>query len=152
MTVMVKHWRPQNAADLPDRLVLFDGVCVLCSRWVRFILARDQARRYRFISIQSPLGRMLAARFGIDADASETNAVIRGGKAWFKSDSALQVLRDLPSLHWTGVLLLLPRLLRNVVYDLVARNRYRLFGKSETCLLPTPELRNRFLSTADELA
>jgi predicted DCC family thiol-disulfide oxidoreductase YuxK len=148
----MKDWHPKNAADMPDRLVLFDGVCVLCSRWVRFIIARDQAGRYRFVSIQSPLGHMLAARFGIDADVPETNAVIRGGKAWFKSDSALQVLRDLPGLHWTRVLRFLPRPLRNIIYDLVARNRYRLFGKSETCLVPTPELRNRFLSSADELA
>ena len=95
---------------------------------------------------------MLAARFGIDADAPETNAVIRGGKAWFKSDSALQVLRDLPSLRWMGALRLLPRWLRNPIYDLVARNRYRLFGKSESCLLPPPDIRDRFLSTVDELA
>jgi predicted DCC family thiol-disulfide oxidoreductase YuxK len=148
----VKDWRPRNATDLPDRLVLFDGVCVLCSRWVRFIIARDQAGQFRFVSIQSPLGQMLAARFGIDADAPETNAVIRGGKAWFKSDSALQVLRDLPSLRWMGALRLLPRWLRNPIYDLVARNRYRLFGKSESCLLPPPDIRDRFLSTVDELA
>ncbi len=148
----MRDWRPQSAADLPDRLVLFDGVCVLCSGWVQFIIARDPGSLYRFVSVQSALGRTLAQRFGIDADAPQSNVVICGGKAWFKGDSALQVLHDLPGLRWTGAFWLLPRWLRNLAYDLVARNRYRLFGKSEACLMPTPEIRSRFLSLPAEIA
>lgn len=144
-------WRPQPAADLPDRLIVFDGVCVLCSGWVNFVIARDGEQRYRFVAIQSELGRSLAIRFGVDPDNPQTNVVIRDGQAWFKGDSALQVWRDMPGWRWTHVLWLLPRVLRNLVYDPIARNRYRLFGQHEACLVPTPDLRRRFLATAADL-
>lgn len=144
-------WRPQPAADLPDRLVLFDGVCVLCSGWVNFVITRDPGQRYRFVAVQSELGRALAARFGIEADAPQSNVVIRDARAWFKGDSALQVWRDLPGWRWTRLFRALPRPLRNRVYDLVARNRYRLFGRHDACLVPSPDIRSRFLATAAEL-
>jgi predicted DCC family thiol-disulfide oxidoreductase YuxK len=144
-------WTPQPAADLPDRLILFDGVCVLCSGWVRFVIARDPAQRYRFVPIQSELGRALAGRFGVDADMPQSNVVIRDGQAWFKADSALQVWQDLPGCRWTRVFRLLPLWLRNRAYDLIACNRYRLFGRSEACLVPAPEIRSRFLASASDL-
>jgi predicted DCC family thiol-disulfide oxidoreductase YuxK len=145
-------WRPQPAADLPDRIILFDGVCVLCSRWVRFVIARDAAQRYRFVAIQSELGRALAARFGVDPDMPQSNVVVRDAQAWFKADSALQVWRDLPGWRWTAGLKLLPRAFRNVVYDVIARNRYRLFGRHGACLVPAPEIRRRFLVSERDLA
>jgi predicted DCC family thiol-disulfide oxidoreductase YuxK len=148
----MQDWRPQKAADLPEGLILFDGVCVLCSGWVKFIIPRDPARLYCFASVQSEFGRTLAARFAIDAEAPQSNVVIRDGMAWFKGDSALRVLRDLPGTGWTRVFWLLPRPLRNIVYDLVARNRYRWFGKRDTCFMPTPELGSRFLTAPDERA
>jgi predicted DCC family thiol-disulfide oxidoreductase YuxK len=148
----MSRWRPQPAADLPDRLIVFDGVCVLCSGWVNFIIARDPAKRYRFVAIQSELGRALAIRFGVDPDDPQSNVVIRDAQAWFKGDSALQVWRDMPGWRWTRVLWLLPRPLRNLAYDPIARNRYRLFGRHDTCLVPTPEIRSRFVATASELA
>jgi predicted DCC family thiol-disulfide oxidoreductase YuxK len=147
----MSRWRPQPAADLPDRLILFDGVCVLCSGWVDFVIARDPAQRYRFVAIQSELGRALAIRFGVDPDDPQTNAVIHDAQAWFKGDSALQVWRDMPGWRWTRVWWLLPRPVRNVVYDLIARNRYRLFGRHDACLVPTPDIRSRFLATAGDL-
>jgi predicted DCC family thiol-disulfide oxidoreductase YuxK len=148
----IMPWRPVTAGDLPERLILFDGVCVLCAGWVRFVIARDPAGLYRFVPIQSEAGRALAQRFGIDADAPQSNAVVRGGCAWFKGDSVLQVWRDLPGWRWTGILRLVPRLLRNVVYDLVARNRYRLFGRRDACLVPTEDIRSRFVFAAEALA
>jgi len=144
-------WRPQQAPDLPDGLILFDGVCVLCSGWVKFIIPRDPQGHYRFVAIQSDFGRELARRFGIGPDMPQTNVVIRGGTAWFKGDSALCVLRDLPGWGWTRLLRIVPRALRNFIYDRVARNRYALFGKYESCFMPTPELRKRFILTADEI-
>ncbi len=138
-------WKARAAADLPDRLILFDGVCVLCAGWVQFVLKRDAEKRFRFTSIQSPYGQALAKRFGISVDAPETNAVIIGGAAHFKSDSALAALSDLPRWRWTRALRSIPKAWRDWCYDRIARNRYRLFGKSETCLMPAPELKARFI-------
>ena len=80
-------WRPQSASDLPDGLILFDGVCVLCSGWVKFIISRDTTRHFRFVAVQSEAGTVLAARFGIDLVNPQTVAVTRGGQAWFKGDA-----------------------------------------------------------------
>ena len=147
----MRDWRPRAAADLPEGLILFDGVCVLCAGWVNFIIPRDPEGRYRFVSIQSEIGRVLAARFGIDADAPQSNVVIRDGTAWFKGDSALRVWRDLQGWRWTQAFRLLPRPLRNVFYDVIARNRYRWFGRRETCLMPAPPLRSRFVLTPSDM-
>jgi predicted DCC family thiol-disulfide oxidoreductase YuxK len=139
--------RPLPAENLPDRLLVFDGVCVFCGHWVRFVLARDVSARWRFTAIQDPAGRAIAARYGIDPDAPATNVVIRDGQAWFRSDAALMVLSDMPGWRWTAALRLLPRWLRDPVYDLVARNRYRWFGRTDTCMVPAPEVRARFITT-----
>jgi predicted DCC family thiol-disulfide oxidoreductase YuxK len=143
---MTRDWSPLPADGVPDRVILFDGVCVLCSRWVAFVIARDPAARYRFVAIQTPLGRSLAARFGIDAENPETNVIVTGGRAYFKLDSVVAVLRDLPGWRWTRISSALPRWVRDYLYDRIAQNRYRLFGRRETCLVPTPDVRARFLS------
>ena len=148
---MQQSWEPKTIDGVPDGLVVFDGVCVLCSGWVNFVIARDPDKRYRFVPIQSELGRALAVRFGVDPDDPQSNVVIRDGQAWFKGCSALQVWRDMPGWRWTRALWLLPRPLRNLVYDPIARNRYRLFGRHETCLVPTPDIRSRFLATTADL-
>ena len=81
-----------SAAWPDDDVILYDGVCIFCSRWVRFVATRDVDRRFRFTAIQSPYGTRLAQAFGIDPDDPDTNAVIHGGVAYFKSDAALTVL------------------------------------------------------------
>jgi predicted DCC family thiol-disulfide oxidoreductase YuxK len=128
-----------------DDMILYDGVCVFCSRWIRFIAARDQAKRFRFTAIQSAYGTRLAQAFGIDPDDPDTNAVIHGGVAHFKSDAALTVLSNLPGWEWTRVLFAVPKPLRNAVYNLVAKNRYRIFGKYEACFVPDAAMRERVL-------
>jgi predicted DCC family thiol-disulfide oxidoreductase YuxK len=128
-----------------DDVILYDGVCVFCSRWIRFIASRDKAARFRFTPIQSPYGTRLAQAFGIDPDDPDTNAVVHGGVAYFKSDAALTVLSQLPGWGWTRVLLAVPTPLRNVVYDLAARNRYRIFGKYDECFIPDPAMRARVM-------
>jgi predicted DCC family thiol-disulfide oxidoreductase YuxK len=138
-------WTPRPAPGWPDRLILFDGVCVLCSSWVRFVIRRDEACRFRFVPIQSSRGRQLAEMLGIDPDDPETNAVILDGMAYFKSDSVLMAARHLRGLQGAGILMALPRGLRDWLYDRVARNRYAWFGRDEACLLPTPELAARLL-------
>lgn len=143
------RWAPRPASGWPDDLILFDGVCVLCSYWARFVIERDEACRFRFLAVQSPQGRRLAESFGIDPDDPETNVVILGGRAFFKSDAALAVAPHLRGMRWTRVLKLAPRGLRNWLYDRVARNRYALFGRDEACLRPTPELAARLLNRSN---
>jgi predicted DCC family thiol-disulfide oxidoreductase YuxK len=128
-----------------DDVILYDGVCVFCSRWVHFVVARDIGARFRFTPIQSPYGTRLAQAFGIDADDPDTNAVIHGGVAYFKSDAALTVLLNLPGWGWVRVLLAVPKSFRDAVYSLIARNRYKIFGKYETCFVPDAAMRARVM-------
>jgi len=128
-----------------DDVILFDGVCIFCSRWVRFVAARDTARRFRFTPIQSAYGAKLAQTFGIDPEDPDTNAVVHGGEAFLKSDAALTVLSQLSGWSWVRVLFAVPKPLRNAVYNLVARNRYRIFGKYDACFVPDADLRARVI-------
>jgi predicted DCC family thiol-disulfide oxidoreductase YuxK len=124
-------------------VILFDGVCVLCSSWVQFVIRRDPDCRFHFLQIQSPQGRQLAESLGIDPDAPETNAVIFDGTAYFKSDAALMVLQHLRGMEWTRALKLIPKGPRDWLYDRIARNRYAWFGRDEACLRPIPEVSTR---------
>lgn len=129
-----------------DGVILYDGVCVFCSRWMRFVMARDTEQRFRFTAIQSPYGRALAAAVEIDPDDPDTNAVVIGGRVFRRSDAALVVLASLPRWRWVRVLSVFPRRLRDGLYDLVARNRYALFGKHQRCDLGDAAVRDRVLS------
>lgn len=140
------RWSPQPAPDEPDSLILFDGVCVFCSRWVRFVIERDPERRFRFLPIQSEAGRALAERYGIDPEAPQTNAVVLDGRIFFKSDAALTVLGALASTRALAALKAVPRALRDPVYDLIARNRYAIFGRTDACMVPSADDRARFLA------
>jgi predicted DCC family thiol-disulfide oxidoreductase YuxK len=128
-----------------DDVILFDGVCVFCSRWMQFVVARDKQARFRFTAIQSPYGARLAQALGIDPDDPDTNAVIHGGIAYFKSDGALTVLSSLPGWSFARVFFAVPKPLRDAVYNLVAKNRYRIFGKLDACLVPDAGLRARII-------
>jgi predicted DCC family thiol-disulfide oxidoreductase YuxK len=128
-----------------DDVILFDGVCVFCSRWVRFVADRDKAKRFRFTTIQSAYGARLAQALGIDPDDPDTNAVIHGGLAYKKSDGALTVLSHLPGWGFTRALFAVPKPLRDAVYNLIARNRYRIFGKFDACIVPDAKLRARVI-------
>ena len=128
-----------------DDVILYDGICIFCSRWVRFVATRDQASRFRFTAIQSPYGARLAQAFGIDPDDPDTNAVVHGGIAYFTSDGALTVLSHLPRWRWTRAFFAVPKPLRDAVYNLVARNRYRIFGKFDACFVPDADMRARVL-------
>ena len=130
-----------------DDVILYDGVCVFCSRWVRFVATRDVARRFRFTPIQSGYGTRLAQAFGINPEDPDTNAVIHGGVAYFKSDAALTVLGALPGWGWgwTRTLFAVPKPMRDAVYSVVAQNRYRIFGKYQQCFVPDADMRARVL-------
>ena len=128
-----------------DDVILFDGVCVFCSRWVRFVAEHDTQKRFRFTAIQSAYGARLAKAVGIDADDPDTNAVIHGGVAYKKSDGALTVLSSLPGWGFARIFFAVPRPVRDMIYNLIAKNRYRMFGKLDACIVPDAELRARVL-------
>lgn len=128
-------------------VVLFDGVCNLCNTTVRFLLRRDRRRVFRFAPLQSTAGRELLERHGLDPEAFDSVVLLEGGRPFLKSDAALRMVAHLPGLWpWLGGLRVVPRPLRDRLYDLVARHRYRWFGRQEVCALPDPEERDRFLS------
>ena len=133
-------------AGVPDGVVLYDGVCVLCSAWFRFVAARDPEARFRFTAVQDPYGRWLALRLGLDPENPRANAVVLGGRAYLGADAALQILRHLRGWSLAARLLgLLPAAIRDRFYDRVARNRYRLFGRLETCMVPEAALARHIL-------
>jgi predicted DCC family thiol-disulfide oxidoreductase YuxK len=127
-------------------IVLFDGICNLCNGAVQLILRRDPAGRFRFASLQSPAGEEMQTRLGIDPKALDSILLVEGERWYRESDAALRIAVGLGGIWKAAALLrLMPRPLRDALYRWVARNRYRWFGKQETCWLPTPELRGRFL-------
>ncbi len=134
-------FKSNEANDL--RVVFFDGVCGLCNRMVDLLLAIDGEGRIRF----SPLQGELAAEQLAESVRTDTDSIVylREGELYLRSNAVLWICRDLGrpwALAW--IFIFLPRFLRDFLYDAVARNRYRLFGKRDTCRVPTPEERARF--------
>jgi predicted DCC family thiol-disulfide oxidoreductase YuxK len=125
---------------------LFDSVCVLCSGGVRYTLLHEKAPLIRFVAIQSEEGRAMAGRHGIDPENPDSFLFVEGEQVLKKSDGVLALIGYLSG---PARLLLagrfLPRLLRDWLYDRMARNRYRLFGKMQTCMVPDPATRQRFV-------
>lgn len=129
-------------------VVLFDGVCNLCNATVNFIIDRDPAAELRFASLQSPEGRKLLAAVGHRVPEGDPESIlfVDRGRVYERSGAALRIARRLSG-AWSllAVLLVIPAPLRDLVYRWIAANRYRWFGKSDVCRVPTPELRDRFL-------
>ncbi|MEM7122112.1 MAG: DCC1-like thiol-disulfide oxidoreductase family protein [Pseudomonadota bacterium] len=136
---------PEFADDRP--IIVFDGHCVLCSRWARFVLKHDRQGRYRLLPAQSPLGDALYRHLGLDPENYETNILIEDGRAWFKSEGSIRMAKGL-GFPWSLAIAfaVLPRAWRDGLYDLVARNRFRLFGRREVCYLVDNDYRDRFLA------
>ncbi|MFJ4246632.1 Predicted thiol-disulfide oxidoreductase YuxK, DCC family [Pseudomonas helmanticensis] len=145
---MAAQTRPSPAPLLKpgETVVLFDGVCKLCNGWAKFLIRHDHQHRVRLAAVQSPEGQALLAWAGLPIDQFDTMAVIRDRNYWERSDAFLEVVSQLPA-RWQPfqLLRLLPRTLRDWAYDRIALNRYRLFGKYDTCLLPSPDHEQRFL-------
>lgn len=133
--------------DQPEHLLLFDGVCHMCQASVQFVIRNDASQRICFASLQSDIARRLLAEHGYDASQLKSVVFIDGQTLYTKSDALLRLGKRMGG-GWRALStlgLLIPRLIRDPLYEWVARNRYRWFGKSEQCLLPTPETRARFL-------
>jgi predicted DCC family thiol-disulfide oxidoreductase YuxK len=135
---------PPFADDKP--VILFDGICVLCSGWVQFVLRHDRAGRYRLLAAQSPLGQAILAHYGLDLVDFESTILIKQGRAWFKSEAPIRMAIGL-GFPWNLAALarLLPMPLRDWLYEAVARNRYNWFGRRDSCFMPREEYRERFL-------
>ena len=132
------------SADGP--VVLFDGVCTLCTGVVRWIIRHDPNARIRFASLQSDVGTKLMGEYGYDPAALDTFVFIDDGKAFDRSTAALRMSGALDApWNYAHVLLAVPRPVRDLVYRIVAKNRYRWFGQKAECFIPTPALRARFL-------
>jgi predicted DCC family thiol-disulfide oxidoreductase YuxK len=133
---------------VPDSppLILFDGVCHLCAWAVRFIIKRDPRSVFRFTPLQSELGRRLLAQHHINPVSTDSFVLIEDGAAYTESTAALRVARRLNG-AWPlcYAAIILPRFVRDPVYRFIARHRYRWFGKQDSCMMPTAELRARFL-------
>jgi predicted DCC family thiol-disulfide oxidoreductase YuxK len=135
-------------------ILLYDGVCNLCNGFVRFVLARDPAARFRFAAIQSEPGRRLLTERGLDPDALDTVVLLdERGRARTRSDAVLAVLARLRA-PWplAAAFRVVPAFVRDPVYRAIARARYRWFGRTDSCPAPTPELRGRFLDDAGPAA
>ncbi|MGB3591506.1 MAG: thiol-disulfide oxidoreductase DCC family protein [Nonlabens sp.] len=127
-------------------IILFDGVCNLCNGAVNFIIDRDRADHFRFAALRSPVGLELLDRHGIDPDHIDSIVLVSGNSAFAKAEAAVKIARRLDG-GWKLLYLLniLPDLLKNPVYEFIARNRYKWFGEKESCVLPTPEKKAKFL-------
>lgn len=135
-----------ETAEAGGPLVLYDGQCGLCNHSVQLILKHDARGRFRFAALQSAVGRAVVARHGLPADAIDTVVLVEGGRAFTRSRAALGIARRMDA-PWPllRAFAIVPRPLADVVYDFVARNRYRWFGRTDACMLPPPEVRARFL-------
>ena len=136
---------------LPDShehpIVIFDGVCNLCEESVAFIIRHDSEAKFRFVAAQTPVGKALQSRFDVDAINEQTVILIKQGRVYTRSDAGVEIAKDLDGAwRYLGFAGYIPRLVRNRVYNVIAGNRYRWFGKKQTCLVPDQELVNRFIT------
>ncbi len=138
---------PEVPAFPDDRpIVLFDGVCVMCSAWARFLLRHDRRELFRLLPAQTPLGQALYRHYGLDATRFETNILLEDGMAWLKSESSIRMAERLgPPWSFLRALRLLPLSWRDGLYEIVARNRFRWFGRRDVCHRPEPGQEARFL-------
>jgi predicted DCC family thiol-disulfide oxidoreductase YuxK len=127
-------------------IIIFDGVCNFCNGSVNFIIARDPREKFLFSPVQSEFSKALLIRHGLQGIGDDSFVLIKNGKYYLRSDAALEISRDLSG-FWRFFygLRVLPRPLRDIFYNLIARNRYKLFGKRDSCMMPTPELKRRFI-------
>ncbi len=128
-------------------IVLFDGVCNFCNASVNFMIKRDRAGYFQFAPLQSQIGIELLAKYSIDGSDTDSVILVENGKAYTHSSAALRIARKLDG-PWPAFygFVIVPKPIRDLAYKLFARYRYRLFGKQDACMMPTPDIRQRFLT------
>ncbi len=135
-----------SSDPVSGKIILFDGVCNLCNSSIQFIIRHDPESQFKFAALQSTFGREQLMKFGIEQDALSSVILIRDGVAFQRSDAALEIARDFKGM-WRGLYYskIIPRFFRDWIYDRIAKNRYSLFGKRDECMIPTPDLKARFI-------
>jgi predicted DCC family thiol-disulfide oxidoreductase YuxK len=135
--------------DFPKdkKIILFDGVCNLCEASVKFVIKNDTKDVFRFVALQSDLGLVIVKHIGLDIKNIDSVILYEPGIAYnYKSAAALEIAKNLGGFfHFGTVFKLIPNGLRNLLYDYIARNRYLWYGKKDSCLLPTEEIKSKFL-------
>jgi predicted DCC family thiol-disulfide oxidoreductase YuxK len=127
-------------------IVLFDGVCNFCNSSVNFIIERDAENYFKFAPLQSESGIELLEKYNIDKAETDSVILIENKKAYMHSTAALKIAKHLDGAwSWLYAFIIVPKFLRDFAYKTFAKNRYRFFGKTEACMMPTPEIRERFL-------
>ena len=136
-----------NAFPDDRPIILFDGICALCSGWAVFVLRHDRKARYRLLTAQSALGHELYVHYGLDPNNYETNILIEDGVAWFRSESSVRMLEGL-GLPWSLVraVRVLPLSVRDTLYNWVAKRRLKLFGQLDQCYMPPADYRDRLIA------
>lgn len=130
-----------------NHIILFDGVCNFCNSTINRIIRNDKKNLFRFAPLQSRFGEKMLKHYNIDTAKTDSIVYIENGKAYIKSSAALRVARKMRGLYpLLFGFIIIPPFLRNIVYDFIARNRYKWFGKKESCMVPTPEVRQKFIS------
>jgi len=129
------------------KIILFDGVCNLCNNAVQFVIKNDKKDIFRFVALQSELGNEICKYIGVDQNKIDSIILYKPGVAYYyKSSAAMEIAEDLGGIYsLISVLKIFPEKIRNYVYDYIARNRYKWYGKKESCMIPTPELKTKFL-------
>ena len=132
--------------DNNQNILLFDGVCNLCNGVVQFIIKRDKEGKFKFAALQSEAGQGILKKFGLPLDDFESFVFVQGDKYYQKSTAALHVARELGGI-WKlfYFFIILPKSFRDFLYSLIANSRYKIFGRQDSCMIPTPELKGRFL-------
>jgi len=135
--------------DFPKgkKIILFDGVCNLCEATVQFIIKYDKKDVFRFVALQSDLGKEIIKHIGLDNKNIDSVVLYEPGIAYnYKSTAALEIAKNLGGFfHFGTIFRLIPNGLRNIIYDYIAKNRYQWYGKKESCLIPTTEIQSKFL-------
>lgn len=133
-------------SDFNFPVILFDGVCNLCNTSVQWVLKRDRKGQFRFAALQSDTGQRLLERFGQSRESFDTVLLLDGDQLFTRSDAAIEITRRLGRpWSWLALLRRMPKHWRDAMYDWIARRRYRWFGRRETCMLPRPEWKDRFV-------
>ena len=127
-------------------IILFDGECVLCSKWVPFVIERDPKARFKFCSVQSPKGQKLLKSLGLPTKDYQTMVLLKDGAPYYRSEAFFEVIKDLNKpWPWLRVLRIFPLTFRDWIYNRIALNRYKLFGKHNYCMIPTKDISDRFI-------
>ncbi len=130
------------------KIILFDGVCNLCNSTINFVIKKDKRNIFKFATLQSETGQTLLNKLKIDSLETDSIVLVDGEKSYVKSTAALKIARNLSGVYpLLYAFLILPKFIRDRIYDYVAKNRYKWFGKKDSCMLPTPELEAKFLDS-----